>query len=85
MKKDSNIVEFILENIDKDDLMLENYKVLNRINTPDKIKKFPYNILSLEVTPTYKTINLKYVKDKDYYVDNVKHINGSGEVFVFLY
>lgn len=48
--------EFLLENIDKDENIIKNYNLLNTIKLPSQIKKFPYNILSVEVTPTYKTM-----------------------------
>ncbi len=74
--------DFIEENFDYHSNLLEGYKLLNEINIPSKLKRFPYNIISLEATPTYKTISIKYIQGKNYY----KTFGGSSnEIFVFLY
>jgi hypothetical protein len=60
-------IDYVTSNIDYGNVLLENYNILNRINLATKIKKFPYNILRVNVTPTYKTILLEYIKDGSFY------------------
>ncbi len=76
------IDKFIKENVDKRKLMMKNYNILNSINVPSKISKFPYNILKVEVTPTYKTIS-GIIKKKDFYLD--KKGGCDNEITVFLF
>lgn len=76
-----HVQEFIEENFDYQNLLLQGYDTLNSVNLPTKLYKFPYNILRLDVTPTYKTIHLNYIEGKSLQ----KKDGGSLDVFVFLF
>lgn len=77
-----SLKEFIENNLDYNNLLISNYQLLNEINIPTKIKKFPYNILHLSVEPTYKTISMEYIKGKNFYE---KKGGFPDEILVFLY
>ena len=51
---------------------LKNYEILNTIVPKFYKKKFPYNIIPRVVGPnvelTHKTVELEYIKDKNYFV-----------------
>jgi hypothetical protein len=77
--------KFIEENINLYDIILHNYSLLNTITFPDKVKKFPYNVLSVEVNPTYKSMEL-HIKDKKFYADAPKkNPPAGGDITVFLF
>lgn len=60
------------ENID---IILGRYNLLNEINLPNNIKKFPYNIMNTHIIITYKTINLE-MKNKSFYTTiNIKTVD----------
>ncbi len=85
----NEIDKLILEDQQSENQMLENYNILNRIALPTKIKKFPYNLLDVEVRPTYKEISLHYIKGKKYYVSDTSFTKRGGsseeDILVFLY
>lgn len=62
-----DIQQFILSNSDTSKELINVYRDLISINIPTKLKKFPYNILDMELQPTYKEISLKYIKNKNYF------------------
>ena len=51
---------------------LHYYDILNSVITKVKKIEDPFNILSSNVLPTYKTIELKYLKNKNYFYDKNK-------------
>lgn len=77
-----SVKEFIVNSSDYGNLLMKNYQLLNEINIPSKLKKFPYNILHLNAEPTYKTISLEYIKGKTFYK---KKGGFHPEMLVFLY
>jgi hypothetical protein len=77
-----SVKEFIEDNFDYNTLLMKSYQTLNEINIPTKIKRFPYNLLHLQVKPTYKTISMEYIKGKTFYE---KKGGFHDEILVFLY
>jgi len=59
--------QFIMDNYDYNKLLFNSYNVLNEINVPSKIIKFPYNILKINAYHTYKEISINYIKDRHFY------------------
>jgi hypothetical protein len=75
--------DFLHENFDFDSNIIDDYNALNKINISTKHKKYPYNILQIEVEPTYKEISLKHIKNNKLFE---KRGGGSNEdILVFMY
>ncbi len=68
--------QFIIDNYDYSSMLFRNYGILNRINVPAKVNKFPYNITELIAQPTYKEISL-HIRDKVFH--SSRKAGGIGE------
>ncbi len=73
--------KFLEDHTQYDEILMNNYKILNEINVPSKKKRFPYNILHLTVRPTYKSISLEYIKGKNF----SEKKGGNNKIFIYLY
>ena len=52
-------------------IKLEYYNILNSIHTEYLINNIPFNILNHnDIKLTYNNINIKYIKDKNYFVNS---------------
>lgn len=75
------IDSYIIQNIDYEKELIKQYNQLNRITLPNKVKKYPYNILGkLEVYPTYKELEAE-IKGKKFHAPTKK----GGGIHKFYY
>jgi hypothetical protein len=80
------IDKFVAENTDHYKDIMHKYNLLNAINVPRKLNKFPYNILQVDVQQTYKSISGQ-IKNKIFYA-NAKRGGARAdvdEITVFLF
>jgi hypothetical protein len=76
-----SLQKFLEENIDYDEMIMDNYKLLNEVNLPSKKKRFPYNVLRLTVEPTYKSISIEHIKGRNFYEKK----GGNNKIFICFY
>ncbi len=76
--------QFIIDNYDYTNMLFDSYSILNGINIPPRLKKFPYNLLQATVRPTYNEISLEHIKGRTFHKRGGM-ISPTGEVLVFMY
>ncbi len=59
--------KFLEENLNYDEILMDDYRLLNEINIPSKKKRFPYNILHMTVEPSYKTITMEHINNRNFF------------------
>lgn len=70
---------FIKENSPYEETILKKYDMLNSISFPYAAKKFPYNVLSIVVEPTYNTFATQVIKRRNFYGGSQNVV----DIFVF--
>ncbi len=71
--------KFILENYNFRDVILDSYDILNEINMPSRLPKFPYDLAKKNTQLTYKEVSLKHIKEAPMYK------TGGENITVFFY
>lgn len=83
---------FIHKNLEKNSkYLIKNYNYLNAIKYNCKESNFPYNLLEINVIPTYKKIYVQFINSKNSKNDgrnNDKNKNAwrdGGDILIYLF